>query len=62
MINLSTYKKKIKKGVLKMTKNKNNSSTVKATKGVDVIYLSSRDEENGVDIILDLQGYKLEAI
>ena len=45
-----------------MTKNKNNSSTVKATKGVDVIYLSSRDEENGVDIILDLQGYKLEAI
>lgn len=45
-----------------MTKNKNNSSTVKATKGVDVLYLSSRDENNGLDIKLDLQGYKLEAL
>jgi len=45
-----------------MTKNKNNLSVSKAVKGETVIYLSSRDESNGVDIKLDLQGYKIEAI
>ena len=45
-----------------MTKNKNNSSVVKATKGNDVLYLSSRDEISGLDIKLDLQGYKIEAV
>jgi len=45
-----------------MTKNKNNSSVSKAVKGETIIYLSSRDETNGVDIKLDLQGYKIEAI
>ena len=45
-----------------MTKNRNKSSVVKAVKGETVIYLSSRDEINGVDIRLDLQGYKIEAI
>jgi len=45
-----------------MTKNRNNSSTVKATKGADVLFLSWRDEERGLDIMLDLQGYKIEAI
>jgi len=45
-----------------MTKCKNNSSTIKATKGNEIYYLSRRDEINGLDIKLDLQGYKIEAI
>jgi len=45
-----------------MTKKKNNSSISKAVKCEDIIYLSSRDEINGTDIKLDLQGYKIEAI
>ena len=45
-----------------MTERKNNSSTIKATKGNEVLYLSSRDEMNGLDIEMDLQGYKLETL
>jgi len=45
-----------------MTKNKNKSSVSKAIKGETIIYLSLRDETNGIDIKLDLQGYKIEAI
>jgi len=45
-----------------MTNKKNNSSVSKATKGHDIIYLSSRDEEKGLDIMLDMQGYTIEAI
>lgn len=37
-------------------------STVKATKGNKVIYLNARDEERGLDITLDMQGYTLEAL
>ena len=45
-----------------MTKNKNRSSVSKAVKGNEIIYLSSRDEEKGLDIMLDMQGYTIEAI
>ena len=45
-----------------MTKNKNRSSVSKAVKGTSVVYLSSRDEEQGLDIILDMQGYTIETI
>lgn len=45
-----------------MTTRKNSSSTIKATKGTEVLYLSNRDEINGLDIQLDLQGYTLETI
>ena len=45
-----------------MTIKKNNSSVSKATKGNEVLYLSSRDEEKGLDVQLDLQGYKVESL
>lgn len=45
-----------------MTNTKNASSTLKAVKGNEVIYLSQRDENNGVDIRLDLQGYTITAL
>lgn len=45
-----------------MTTRKNSSSTIKATKGTEVLYLSSRDEERGLDIQLDLMGYTIEAL
>lgn len=45
-----------------MTNTKNTSSTLKAVKGSEVIYLSQRDENNGVDIQLDLQGYTITAL
>lgn len=45
-----------------MSKTKTKHSVSKATKGKEVIYLSSKDEEKGLDIILDLQGYKIVAL
>lgn len=45
-----------------MTTRKNNSSTIKAIKGNEVYYLSRRDEMNGLDIEMDLQGYELETL
>lgn len=45
-----------------MTLHKNNCSTIKATKGSKVCYLSTRDEANGLDIQLDLLGWTLTAI
>lgn len=45
-----------------MTTRKNSSSTIKVTKGDEVVYLSNRDEVNGLDILLDLQGYTLTAL
>lgn len=45
-----------------MTSRKNNSSTIKAIKGNQVRYLSSRDETNGLDIQLDLSGWTLTVI
>lgn len=45
-----------------MTNTKNTSSTLKAVKGNDVIYLSQRDETAGRDIALDLQGYTITAL
>jgi len=45
-----------------MTNKKNSSSVSKAVKGKEIIYLSSQDEEQGLDIMLDLQGYTIEAI
>lgn len=44
-----------------MTTIKNSSSTLKAVKGNEVLYLSQRDENNGVDVKLDLQGYTITA-
>lgn len=43
-------------------KNKNSVAVVKNDKGAIVGYLSKRDESNGLDIQLDLQGYTVEAI
>lgn len=45
-----------------ITKNKHSVAVVKNSKGHIVGYLSRRDEENGLDIQLDLQGYTVEAI
>lgn len=45
-----------------MTSRKNNCSTIKATKGNQVRYLSTRDETKGLDIDLDLLGWALTAI
>lgn len=45
-----------------MTTRKNSSSVVKATKDGVTLYLSTRDENNGVDIKLDMQGYTIEAL
>lgn len=45
-----------------MAYTKNASSTVKAVKGNEVIYLSQRDETAGRDIALNLQGYTITAL
>ena len=45
-----------------MTTKKNSSSVVKATKGGVTFYLSTRDENNGLDIKLDMQDYTIEAL
>lgn len=45
-----------------MAKTKNKHSVSKAVKGKEVIYLSAKDEEKGLDILLDLQGYKITAL
>ena len=45
-----------------MTTRKNSSSVTRATKDGVTLYLSTRDEKNGVDIKLDMQGYKIEAL
>ena len=45
-----------------MTNKKNKCSITKAIKGKEVIYLSARDEEKGLDIILHLQGYEIIAL
>lgn len=42
-----------------MTNKKNKHSVAKAIKGKEVIYLSAKDEQKGLDIQLDLQGYKI---
>ena len=42
--------------------NKNKYSIAVATKGNKVLYLSSRDEEQGVDINLDMQGWDIVSI
>lgn len=43
-------------------KNKYSVSKVLNQKGNVIGYLSSRDEENGVDIRLDSQGYTIVAL
>lgn len=50
-----------------MTTTKNKYSVSKATKKLNngkihVIYLSSRDEEQGKDISLDMNGWTVEAL
>lgn len=47
-----------------MSKTKNNSSVavVKTPEGEVVGYLSARDEEKGLDIDLDMQGYVIESL
>lgn len=43
-------------------KNKYSVSKVLSKKGTIVGYLSTRDEENGLNIELDLQGYTIVAL
>lgn len=45
-----------------MTRTKNKYSITKATKGTSTWYLSARDEAQGVDIRLDMKGYKVIAL
>lgn len=45
-----------------MTNKKTKHSITKAVKGKEVIYLSARDEEKGLDVILYLQGYEIIAL
>lgn len=45
-----------------MTYTKNASSTLKAVKGNEVVYLSQRDETAGRDIELDMKGYTIVAL
>ena len=42
--------------------NKNKYSVAVATKGNKTLYLSSRDEEQGFDIQLDMQGWVIISI
>ena len=42
--------------------NKNRYSVAVATKGNKTLYLSSRDEEQGIDIHMDLQGWDIISI
>ena len=43
-------------------KNKYSVAKVLNQKGTIVGYLSTRDEENGLDIAYDLKGYKIVAL
>ncbi|QIG60933.1 hypothetical protein [Listeria phage P100plus] len=45
-----------------INKNKHSVAVVKTQTGKIVGYLSTRDEENGVDIQMDMQGYTVEAL
>jgi len=45
-----------------MTTRKNSNSTLKAKKGSDILYLCNRDEINGLDSYLDMQGYVIIAL
>lgn len=45
-----------------MSKKQTKHSVLKAVKGNEVVYLSSKDEEKGLDIKLDMQGYKIIAL
>ena len=45
-----------------MSKKQNKHSVAVAVKGNEKIYLSSKDEEKGLDILLDLQGYTITAL
>ena len=42
--------------------NKNKYSVAVASKGNNVLYLSQRDEEQGIDIQLDAQGWDIVSI
>jgi hypothetical protein len=44
------------------TKNKYSTCIVYNKKNQIVCYLSLKDEENGVDIRLDMQGYKIVSL
>ena len=46
-----------------MSKTKNKYSVAKVTKNGKIVgYLSNRDEEQGFDIVLDMQGYTIESL
>ena len=47
---------------MSIKKNKYSVSKVLSKKGNVIGYLSTRDEENGLDSILDLQGYTIVAL
>ena len=47
---------------MSIRKNKYSVSKVLNQKGTIVGYLSTRDEENGLDIRLDIQGYTIVAL
>lgn len=47
---------------MSIKKSKYSVSKVINKNGVIIGYLSSRDEENGLDVTLDLQGYTVEAL
>ena len=47
---------------MSIRKNKYSVSKVINKKGTIVGYLSTRDEENGLDIAYDLKGYKIVAL
>ena len=47
---------------MSIKKSKFSVATVLNKKGNIVGYLSTRDEENGVDIVLDSQGYTIVAL
>lgn len=51
------------KGAVKMSIKKNKYSVCKVMKGDKIVgYLSSKDEENGLDIQLDMQGFTIIAL
>lgn len=47
---------------MSIKKNKFSTCKVLNKKGQIIGYLSTRDEENGIDSILDLQGYTIIAL
>ena len=63
ILKILVLNKKERKGrKMSIKKNKYSVSKVVSKKGQIIGYLSTRDEENGLDARLDMQGYTIVAL